>query len=104
MISLVLLVSGYLIAGPDSVLYNNTDEIEVTASRIRTPLPKASRIIGVMTQEQINSYPVQSINDILKYAVGVDVRQRGPMGAQTDVGIRGGNFEQVAIILDGRNI
>ena len=103
-ISLVLLVSGYLIAGPDSVLYNNTDEIEVTASRIRTPLPKASRIIGVMTQEQINSYPVQSINDILKYAVGVDVRQRGPMGAQTDVGVRGGNFEQVAILLDGINI
>lgn len=87
----------------DSVFYE-TDEIEVTASRIRTPLPKASRIIGIMTQEQINSYAVQSVNDILKYAVGVDVRQRGPIGAQTDVGVRGGNFEQVAILLDGINI
>lgn len=80
------------------------EEIEVTASMIRTPLPKASRIIGIMTQEQISEYPVQSVNDILKYAVGVDVRQRGPMGAQTDIGIRGGNFEQVAILLDGINI
>lgn len=87
----------------DSVDYE-TAEIEVTASHVRTPLPKASRIIGVMTQEQIESYPVQSINDLLKYAVGVDVRQRGPMGAQTDVGIRGGNFEQVSILLDGINI
>lgn len=86
----------------DSV--NNIEEIEVTASRIRTTLPNASRIIGIMTQEEIGSYPVQSVNDILKYAVGVDVRQRGPIGAQTDVGIRGGNFEQVAILLDGINI
>lgn len=81
-----------------------TDEIEVTASRIRTTVPKASRIINVMTADEISAYPVQSVNDILKYAVGVDVRQRGPMGAQTDVGIRGGNFEQVAILLDGINI
>ena len=87
----------------DSLFYE-TDEIEVTASRIKTPLPKASRIIGIMTQEQISSYAVQSVNDILKYAVGVDVRQRGPIGAQTDVGVRGGNFEQVAILLDGINI
>lgn len=87
----------------DSVNYE-TEEIVVTASGIKTPLPKASRIIGIMTQDQISAYPVQSVNDILKYAVGVDVRQRGPLGAQTDVGIRGGNFEQVAILLDGINI
>ena len=87
----------------DSVIYEMA-EIEVTASRVKTALPDASRIIGIMTQEQISAYPVQSVNDILKYAVGVDVRQRGPMGAQTDVGVRGGNFEQVAILLDGINI
>lgn len=81
-----------------------TDEIEVTASRIKTTLPGASRIIGVMTVDEIRSYAVQSVNDILKYAVGVDVRQRGPIGAQTDIGVRGGNFEQVAILLDEINI
>ena len=96
---------GYVMADEtsDSVFYEMA-EIEVTASRVKTALPDASRIIGIMTQEQINAYPVQSVNDILKYAVGVDVRQRGPMGAQTDVGVRGGNFEQVAILLDGINI
>ena len=87
----------------DSVSFEMA-EIEVTASRVKTALPDASRIIGIMTGEQISTYPVQSVNDILKYAVGVDVRQRGPMGAQTDVGLRGGNFEQVAILLDGINI
>ena len=87
----------------DSLFYR-MDEIEVTASRIKTTLPNAVRITNVMTADEIASYPVQSVNDILKYAAGVDVRQRGPMGAQTDVGVRGGNFEQVAILLDGINI
>ena len=87
----------------DSIFYK-IDEIEVTASRIKTTLPDAVRITNVMTADEIAAYPVLSVNDILKYAVGVDVRQRGPMGAQTDVGVRGGNFEQIAILLDGINI
>ena len=87
----------------DSIFYR-MDEIEVTASRIKTTLPNAVRITNIMTADEISAYSVQSVNDVLKYAAGVDVRQRGPMGAQTDVGVRGGNFEQVAILLDGINI
>ena len=47
---------------------------------------------------------MQSVNDLLKYAASVDVRQRGPIGAQTDVSIRGGNSEQITILLNGINI
>ena len=97
-------VSVSLYAENTDSLFYRMDEIEVTASRIKTTLPNAVRITNVMTADEIASYPIQSVNDILKYAVSVDVRQRGPMGAQTDVGIRGGNFEQVAILLDGINI
>ena len=90
-------------ASLDSVRFEAA-EIEVTASKIKTPRPKVSRMTELMTQEQISVCPVQSVNDLLKYSAGVDVRQRGPMGAQTDVGVRGGNFEQVAVLLDGINI
>ena len=41
---------------------------------------------------------------LLKYAVGVDVRQRGPIGAQTDIGIRGSTSEQITVLLNGINI
>ena len=104
--ALLLLTAGSvsLYAESTDSLFYRMDEIEVTASRIKTALPDAVRITNVMTADEIAAYPVQSVNDILKYAVGVDVRQRGPMGAQTDVGVRGGNFEQVAILLDGINI
>ena len=36
--------------------------------------------------------------------MGVDVRQRGPIGAQTDISIRGGTSEHIAILLNGINI
>ena len=44
------------------------------------------------------------MNDLLKYAVGIDVRQRGDMGVQTDISIRGGTFDQITILLNGINI
>ena len=80
------------------------DDLEVTGSRAPLALGQAARMVTVLTRDDIQAAPVQSINDLLKYAVGVDVRQRGPIGAQTDVSIRGGTSEQITILLDGINI
>ena len=80
------------------------DDIEVTGSHAPLALGQAARMVTVLTRDEIQAAPVQSINDLLKMAVGVDVRQRGPIGAQTDVSIRGGTSEQIAILLNGINI
>ena len=91
----------------DSAMQTKTyelDEVQVTASRAPLTLSQQARMVTVLGREDIAAAPVQSVNDLLKYAVGVDVRQRGPLGAQTDVGIRGGNYEQVTILLNGINI
>ena len=80
------------------------DDVEVTGSRAPLALGQAARMVTVLSREEIQAAPVQSINDLLKMAVGVDVRQRGPIGAQTDVSIRGGSYEQIAILLNGINI
>ena len=61
-------------------------------------------MVTVLDRSDIAQVPVQSINDLLKYAVGVDVRQRGPIGAQTDISIRGGTSEQIILLLNGINI
>ncbi len=61
-------------------------------------------MVTVLDRADIAQAPVQSINDLLKYAVGVDVRQRGPIGAQTDISVRGGTSEQIIILLNGINI
>ena len=71
------------------------DGVEVTGSRAPLALGQAARMVTVLSREEIQAAPVQSINDLLKMAVGVDVRQRGPIGAQTDIGIRGSTSEQI---------
>ena len=80
------------------------DDVEITGSRAPLALGQAARMVTVLSREDIQAAPVQSINDLLKLAVGVDVRQRGPVGAQTDVSIRGGTSEQITILLNGINI
>ena len=80
------------------------DDVEVTGSRAPLALGQAARMVTVLSRDDIQSAPVQSINDLLKYASGVDVRQRGPIGAQTDIGIRGSTNEQITILLNGINV
>ncbi len=80
------------------------DEVSVTGSRAPLTRAQAARMVTVLERQEIQAAPVQSVNDLLKYVASVDVRQRGPIGAQTDVSIRGGNYEQITILLNGINI
>ena len=80
------------------------EEVEVTGTRTPLTVAQAARIVTVLDREAIAAAPVQTINDLLKYAVGVDVRQRGGLGVQTDISIRGGTQDQITILLNGINI
>ena len=80
------------------------EEVEVTGSRVPLTVSQAARMVTVLDRDAIAAAPVQTVNDLLKYAVGVDVRQRGGLGVQTDIGIRGGSSEQITILLNGINI
>ncbi len=80
------------------------EEVVVTASRAPISVSRSARMVTVLDRNDIAAAPVQSVNDLLKYAVGVDVRQRGAIGAQTDISIRGGTNEQITVLLNGINI
>ena len=77
------------------------DPITVTASLIPQNSSKTGRNIIIIKGEQINKLPVNSIDELIRYLPGVEVQSRGPMGAQSNITIRGGTFQQVLIILDG---
>ena len=79
-------------------------DVGITGSRAPLTKGRAARMVTVLSREDIAQAPVQSVNDLLKYAVGVDVRQRGALGSQTDISIRGGTQEQITILLNGINI
>lgn len=80
------------------------EEIEVTASRAPITLNQATKIVMVIPAREIAAAPVTSIQDLLEYAAGVDVRQRGEGGTQADISIRGGTFDQIAVLLNGVNL
>ncbi len=79
---------------------------EVTVAGTLAPLTQlqSARIVGVITRQQIEASAAQTVNDLLKLASGVDVRQRGGFGIQTDISIDGGTFDQITILLNGTNI
>lgn len=80
------------------------EEVEVSASRSPLSELEAARPVIVLSRKDIHSRAIHSINDLLKYVVGVDVRQRGGFGVQTDISVRGGTFDQITILLNGVNI
>lgn len=62
---------------------------------------EAYRLITQVSHAEIESLPVQTVADILQYLPGVDVRARGANGAQADISMRGGTFDQVLVLLNG---
>lgn len=88
----------------DDSLIVGLSNVEVLASRVPLTQQQASRLVTVLSAVDIAAAAVHSINDLLEYAVGVDVRQRGEFGVQTDISVRGGTFDQITLLLNGINI
>jgi len=80
------------------------NEVEVSARRSPVLYSEVGRVVTVLSRAQIDNMAVQSIQELLRTALGVDVRERGPLGAQADVSMRGGTSDQVMILLNGINI
>jgi len=96
-----------MVIGPDTISSMKNIEVEevvVSAQRAPVVFSQVARIVKVIGKEEIQSAPVQSLQDLLEYSLNVDVRQRGNYGVQADISIRGGSFDQVLILLNGINI
>lgn len=77
------------------------EEITIASSRIPMEYLENSSVITIIDKAEIAELPVLHVHDLLNYAMGVDLRQRGTHGVQSDVNIRGGTFEQAMVLLNG---
>jgi len=77
------------------------NEITIRENRLQIPFAEQNRNIRILDQSLIRTLPVKSVNELLSYVSGVDVRQRGPWGVQSDIGIDGGTFDQTLVLIDG---
>lgn len=77
------------------------DEVVVSSPRLDVPFSDDSKSVTVITAEQIADTPVSNLVDLLRFQAGVDIRRQGIEGAQADVYLRGGTFDQVLLLIDG---
>jgi len=77
------------------------DNVTVLSNRLDIPLSQQNRNVVVLSKDEIAKMPARSVNELLSYIAGIDVRQRGPNGSQADIGIDGGGFDQTLILVNG---
>lgn len=92
-------IDSLLLKIPSRVM--TTRQIELIAGRTGGSYQERMQSIEKLTAAQLTALPVRSLPEALSYVGGVDVRQRGLTGTQADIGIRGGNFEQSLIVVNG---
>lgn len=59
------------------------------------------KLIKYISSDEIQKAGVSGLAELLKFSASVDIRQRGMSDVQADVSLRGGNFDQVLILLNG---
>ncbi|MEJ7684263.1 MAG: TonB-dependent receptor [Segetibacter sp.] len=99
-IVLYILITAY--AGYSQAI--ELDPVTITASLDPVSASATGRNILVIKGEQFSKLPVHSLDELLRYLPGLEVQMRGPMGAQSDIILRGGTFQQVLVIIDGIRI
>jgi len=77
------------------------DQITVSGSKVPVSISNGSRDILIIDEFELQKFNNASIDYMLKELTGVDIRQRGTDGIQSDISIRGGTFEQTLIMIDG---
>ncbi len=76
---------------------------EIQVSSVANPVKfrKIPRQIDIISQKEIKNIPANSLGDMLQQAGGLDVRQRGAFGMQSDLNLAGGSFDQTLIMING---
>lgn len=99
-LSLPILISVAVVASAQEK-ETQLQDVEIKGKFLRTPYEKVVENIEIITPKEIKNFPATSIDELLQQVAGLDVRRRGALGVQSDIGIRGSSFEQVMILING---
>ena len=85
---------------PDEVTQLHLQEVQVISQQTEIH-SQAYRLVTQISSDAIAALPATTVADLLQTLPGLDIRTRGVSGAQADVSMRGGTFDQVMILLNG---
>jgi vitamin B12 transporter len=78
-----------------------TDDTVLSASRTPITAKQNGSSVTVITREEIERRGSRNLDEILRTVPGVTVVQRGGLGQQSSLFLRGANSEQTKVLLDG---
>ena len=102
MVAILFIVTQSLYS-QDSVNYR-LPQVIVESSRLSLSQAQMNRSTTVIDSTTFHTLAPQSVEEALRLFSTVELRRRGAMGIQTDIGVRGSTFSQQAILLDGIRI
>lgn len=80
------------------------ETVIVTGHAEPVPFENLSRVVVVITREEIARLPVRSVAEVLQYLSSVDVQSRGALGVQSDFSVRGAAFGRTLVLVNGVRI
>ncbi|MDB5724434.1 MAG: hypothetical protein JWQ16_1188 [Novosphingobium sp.] len=80
---------------------NSANDIVVLATGFEQPRSETGQAISVIGRARLDQLQVVTINDALRTLPGLSIAQRGTVGGQTSVFVRGGNSSQTLVLIDG---
>lgn len=80
------------------------DPVVITATKVETPASRVGASVTVITEEELETYNYERIEDALRQVPGVEVHRSGSPGKATSIRIRGANPNQVQVMVDGMRV
>lgn len=79
-------------------------EVVVTATKTEKEPQDVTQSVTVITADEIKKSGALTAAQAIERTVGVDLRDAGPVGAKTEISLRGSTAAQVLVLLDGRRM
>ena len=95
------LLSVSLIFIATSTVAEVIEEVLVTASHQPQTLNRIGSAIARIEANELSSQPSTNVADLLRNAAGISVNQSGPMGALTQIRMRGAEANHTLVLIDG---
>ena len=79
-------------------------EVVVTATKTEKEPQDVTQSVTVITADDIQKSGATTAADVIERTAGVQVNSNGALGSTNSINIRGSNYEQVLVLLDGRRL
>lgn len=79
----------------------DSEEIVVVATGFEQPADETGQAISVIDRTRLDALQSVTVSDALRTLASVSIAERGPVGTQTSVFVRGGNSSHTLVLVDG---